>query len=968
MSETPQPADKGKANTPDIDSEFHLEERDGDIPVTDELMGLIGLFNGLTAKVKSSRYPGAMKIRSYFAGQTVCKMGDEGGTAYYILTAKDEAQVKAVQARKSSDADQTASTKTSEVPDETARDQHVLSVLLPSSTSKSRQKLTAQAQPKGMLGRWFAPIEQVVESATSALIFDGDAEIDADTPDRLRLKGGDIFGEMSCKSHAPRSATVTAHVDCLLLEMNRNVFEKIDSDKKYKDENFTKFKARTLDTFLRQLDLFRNLDEEQIGFLNKHAELQIVDAGKVICKEGELATETKPLDVFIVRNGVVQVTKHHRFSLNDEDILDWTAFCKAIEELNVKVTPEPEKNSPSSGTSATDTKKSSPLDKVRKGGPAPAKSAAEGADNQASNVDEKPKLTREPSESNGLSAQSLVKLWLNDHVLAAVNQIATRQLSEDELRKAKDLMLSALDELAGNSNFLSDPRVVAIIRGCPQLLRKTATFRDGLAGIKGIWPELELRSTGLDVLTELFPMHLVNRTGKLPPPRVLKYLTRGDCFGEIAVVTSQPRIASCIAYSHPSAANKTINKKKKRKFGNVELVRIPGAAFLKLLQNSDALIAEVNALVNKHLADPANKEQDAQTSDFVSTPDFQNMGLFQGNSLLVIDLDRCTRCGDCVEACEKTHDDNMTRLFLDGPRYDRFLVPSACRSCWNPVCMIDCPVGSIRRGGNGQIEIKDWCIGCGICAEDCPYDSIQMHDRGMIREDSHAWRYAKLLATGTKWYKRKRFFSLRSDDYRWKSATSPIVCDSEFHTLMLTHGTTPTTNSEVILGFWHEFRLPKRAKNRSIRLSINSKRDKYSILTGMKVISRINKVYLNESDLDWKPDQAYREFEPDSRMFKRGVNRLAVELSLDSLKSAEYFGNLILSAGIDIIPEANQQTKEELGITDEENQARLEMKIVANRAVVCDLCSHLPGKAPACVSSCPHDAAIRVDPLIDFPK
>ena len=38
------------------------------------------------------------------------------------------------------------------------------------------------------------------------------------------------------------------------------------------------------------------------------------------------------------------------------------------------------------------------------------------------------------------------------------------------------------------------------------------------------------------------------------------------------------------------------------------------------------------------------------------------------------------------------------------------------------------------------------------------------------------------------------------------------------------------------------------------------------------------------------------------------------------------------------------------------------------RAVVCDLCSDLSGQQPACVMACPHDAALRVDALLNFPR
>jgi Fe-S-cluster-containing hydrogenase component 2 len=41
--------------------------------------------------------------------------------------------------------------------------------------------------------------------------------------------------------------------------------------------------------------------------------------------------------------------------------------------------------------------------------------------------------------------------------------------------------------------------------------------------------------------------------------------------------------------------------------------------------------------------------------------------------------------------------------------------------------MVGCPVGSIRRRPSGEMIIEDWCIGCGKCAENCPYGNINMH-------------------------------------------------------------------------------------------------------------------------------------------------------------------------------------------------------------------------------------------------
>jgi len=49
--------------------------------------------------------------------------------------------------------------------------------------------------------------------------------------------------------------------------------------------------------------------------------------------------------------------------------------------------------------------------------------------------------------------------------------------------------------------------------------------------------------------------------------------------------------------------------------------------------------------------------------------------------------------------------------------------------------MVGCPVDSIHRGKHLQIVIEDHCIGCGLCAENCPYGSIFMlpNERSHVR-------------------------------------------------------------------------------------------------------------------------------------------------------------------------------------------------------------------------------------------
>ena len=100
-----------------------------------------------------------------------------------------------------------------------------------------------------------------------------------------------------------------------------------------------------------------------------------------------------------------------------------------------------------------------------------------------------------------------------------------------------------------------------------------------------------------------------------------------------------------------------------------------------------------------------------------------------GTAAMVINLDRCTQCDDCVRACAATHDNNP-RFIRHGPTVGNLMVANACMHCADPVCMIGCPTGAIHRDPlGGEVVINDaTCIGCGTCANSCPYDNIRMVD------------------------------------------------------------------------------------------------------------------------------------------------------------------------------------------------------------------------------------------------
>ncbi len=100
---------------------------------------------------------------------------------------------------------------------------------------------------------------------------------------------------------------------------------------------------------------------------------------------------------------------------------------------------------------------------------------------------------------------------------------------------------------------------------------------------------------------------------------------------------------------------------------------------------------------------------------------------FNGTATMLINLDRCTRCDDCVRACAAAHDNNP-RFLRHGPVSDRFMVANACMHCADPICMIGCPTGAIHRDAfGGQVVINPaTCIGCTTCFKNCPYEAIRM--------------------------------------------------------------------------------------------------------------------------------------------------------------------------------------------------------------------------------------------------
>jgi Fe-S-cluster-containing hydrogenase component 2/CRP-like cAMP-binding protein len=178
-------------------------------------------------------------------------------------------------------------------------------------------------------------------------------------------------------------------------------------------------------------------------------------------------------------------------------------------------------------------------------------------------------------------------------------------------------------------------------------------------------------------------------------------------------VESDPSISG----KHPATATAT---------DFVQIVRIQAEDCAKVLESSPEAATAIKELahgIRQIALQVRNRVQQ------VSLGDFLDQDLMQAQNMLLLDLDRCTRCDECVKACTATHDDGVTRLIREGLRFENYLVTTSCRACMDPLCMTHCPVGAIRRkGASLDIVIEEWCIGCCNCAQDCPYGAINVVD------------------------------------------------------------------------------------------------------------------------------------------------------------------------------------------------------------------------------------------------
>ena len=199
----------------------------------------------------------------------------------------------------------------------------------------------------------------------------------------------------------------------------------------------------------------------------------------------------------------------------------------------------------------------------------------------------------------------------------------------------------------------------------------------------------------------------------------LSYARAGHYVGEMALLSDMPRSATV------------------RAVVDCEAIRIDGERFKVLIAENDSARAAVEGIFRERVA--ANEKMSRHESESDVLEFLLSQGVSEATDILVIDESLCTGCDNCEAACAATHH-GIARLDREaGPSFANLHLPTSCRHCEHPYCMIDCPPDAIKRSANGEVYIEDSCIGCGNCEKNCPYNVIQMAAPRSRRPNFLAW-------------------------------------------------------------------------------------------------------------------------------------------------------------------------------------------------------------------------------------
>jgi hypothetical protein len=233
-----------------------------------------------------------------------------------------------------------------------------------------------------------------------------------------------------------------------------------------------------------------------------------------------------------------------------------------------------------------------------------------------------------------------------------------------------------------------------------------------------------------------------------------------------------------------------------------------------------------------------------------------------------------------------------------------------------------------------------------------------MHDLGIIPEKAQGWRFLPASAvTGEKWK------SPSFHDAAWLTDDAPFLLDRSLQEQLAERrpaNVSPSPASDAIY-FRYVFSLSKQTVRETAELMLE-----------IKSLAPAVTVWINgtEAQPEGKPKRDGTRLYPlalaaagkpattPTPPLYAGTNCLAVQVA-PTAKPTE----ILLQIRLDEVRRPQLP-----GSVDEQLALAVEEKLVTFHAVVCDLCSNSTGQVPACVTACPHDAAMRVNAQFEFPK
>ena len=285
------------------------------------------------------------------------------------------------------------------------------------------------------------------------------------------------------------------------------------------------------------------------------------------------------------------------------------------------------------------------------------------------------------------------------------------------LKRQSSSFRKKIDAVYRERALLPQLRACPIFRACPDALLAGLAERVDLVSYTPGEIVIDEGATveALHIVRSGF-MRLSRRMGN--GEATVTYLSKGMSVGEIELLVDGLESARFTVSS----------------VGYGELVRIARRDLFEVLRTAPASEQELWRQAVARIKETGSRIGDPGSSEFIEFA--LDKGLVEGNSILVMNLDVCTRCDDCVRACADTHG-GRPRFVREGERHENLLIARSCYQCQDPVCLIGCPTGAIRRANVGEVvEIKEQiCIGCATCHDNCPYDAIVMHDTGTTWAD-----------------------------------------------------------------------------------------------------------------------------------------------------------------------------------------------------------------------------------------